>query len=119
MSVVKLALNPYEPNHKTLGPFRLMVHAPLTTVANTKHFPPSLADLLPGEQEENHRSVFLSFLKPHVEELEFNLNGSRRHQVRAGNQEFLITLLEIGEEENPREPGRKYLYFYFEVQEVI
>ena len=119
MTVVKLALNPYEPNHKTLGPLRLMVHAPLTTVAKTKYFPPTLPDLLPEEPKKNHRTVFLSCLRPNVEELECNLNGTRRHRVRAGNQEFLITLLEIGEEEHPREPGRKYLYFYFEVQEVV
>jgi hypothetical protein len=119
MTVVKLALNPYEPNHKTFGPFRLMVHAPFTTVANTKHLPLTLADLLPDEPEENFRTVFLSFLEPNVNELEFNLNGSRRHQIQVGDQEFLITLLEIGEEEHPREPGKKFLYFYFEIQEVV
>ncbi|MGV3502749.1 MAG: hypothetical protein ACO1O1_03530 [Adhaeribacter sp.] len=91
----------------------------MTTVAHTKHFPPSLTDLLPDEPEENHRTVFLSFLKPNLEQLEFNLNGKNRHRVRAGDQEFLITLLEIGEEEHPREPGRKYLYFYFEIQNVV
>ena len=119
MTVVKLALNPYEPNHKTLGPLRLMVHAPLTTVANTKHFPPSLPDLLPEEPEENHRTVFLCFRKPNLDQLEFSLNGRHRHRVRAGDQEFLITLLEIGEEEHPKEPGKKYLYFYFDIQEVV
>lgn len=119
MTVVKLVLNPYEPNHKAIGPLRLMVHAPLKKVAHTKHSPPNLKDLLPNEPEKKLRTVNLSFLKPNTQELEFDLDGVCRHKVRAGDRDFLITLLEIGEEEHPREPGRKYLYFYFEIQEII
>lgn len=119
MTVVKLVLNPYEPNYKSFGPLRLMVHAPVKRVTNTKHPEPKLEDLLPDEAEKKHRTVNLSFLRPHLEELEFNLDGTYRHKVHAGGKDFLITLLEIGEEEHPREPGRKYLYFYFEIQEII
>lgn len=118
MTVVKLVLNPYEPNYKSVGPFSLMVHAPLNNVAHTKHLPPNLQDLLPEEPDKKHRTVNLS-LKPNLQELEFNLDSTYRHTVRAGDRHFLITLLHIGEEELPQEPGRKYLYFYFQIQEII
>ncbi|MGV3639870.1 MAG: hypothetical protein ACO1NZ_05070 [Adhaeribacter sp.] len=116
---MKLVLNPYEPNHKAIGPLRLMVHAPLKKVGLTKHSPPKLKDMLTDESDEKLRTVNLSFIKPHIEELEFNLDGVCRHKVHAGGKDFLITLLEIGEEEHPREPGRKYLYFYFEIQDML
>jgi hypothetical protein len=118
MSAVKLVLNPYEPNYTAVGDLTLMVHAPFNRVGLTVQEPPVLESIVSEEPDKKMRTVNLSFCDPNTEELEFNLNGSNTHAVHAKGKDYIISLQEIGEEEKPQEPGRKYLYFNFDIQEI-
>jgi hypothetical protein len=118
MSAIKLVLNPYEPNYKAIGDLTLMVHAPFYKVGLTLQSPPNLHDIVADDQEGKLRTVNLSFCNPDIEELEFNLDSNNTHAIHAKDKDYIITLDEIGEEEIRQEPGRKYLYFNFTVEEV-
>jgi hypothetical protein len=118
MSAVKLVLNPYEPNYKAVGDLTLMVHAPFNKVGLTVQEPPALENIFPEEPDKKLRTVNLSFCDPGTEELEFNLDGNSTHAVHAKGKDYIISLQEVGEEEKPQEPGRKYLYFNFDIEEI-
>jgi hypothetical protein len=119
MSEMKLVLNPYEPNYKSIGNLTLMVHAPFNKVGLTvQQSPPNLQSITATEPGKKIRTVALSFCDPDIEELEFNLDGLNTHAVHTKNKDYIITLKEIGEEEIPQEPGRKFLYFNFNVDEI-
>jgi hypothetical protein len=117
MSRVKLALNPYEPNYKAVGDLTLMVHAPFNKVAlTTQQAPPHLEDLVTGKRAKKTRTVNISFCDPDTPELEFNIDTNSTHAIHAKGRDYVITLDEIGEEEMPQEPDRKYLYFIFNLE---
>lgn len=118
MSAIKLALNPYEPNYKYIGDLTLMVHTPYKKVGLTAQSPPNLHDIIPEQPDKKLRTINLSFCDPHTEELEFNLDGNNTHAVHTKGRDYIISLAEIGEEEIPQEPGRKYLYFIFNLEEI-
>lgn len=96
----------------------LMVHAPFSRVGLTRQPPPHLEDIVGDRPEKKLRTVNLSFCDPETEELEFNLDHQTTHAVQAKGKQYLISLDEIGEEETPYEPGRKYLYFTFNIEEI-
>jgi hypothetical protein len=118
MSKLKLSLNPYEPNYKTVGDLTLMVHAPYKKVGLTAQTAPHLEDIVPDKPEKKLRTVILAFCDPTTPEVEFNLAGRNTHTVRVKGKDYNITLQEIGEEEPPQEPERKYLYFNFNIEEL-
>jgi hypothetical protein len=118
MSALKLALNPYEPNYKTIGNLTLMVHAPYHKVGLTTQSEPHLNDIVPDKPDKKLRTVILAFCDPTTPELEFNLDGKSTHTVHTKGKDYIISLDEIGEEERPQEPGRKYLYFNFDIKQL-
>jgi hypothetical protein len=118
MSALKLVLNPYEPNYNSFGNLTLMVHAPFNKVGLTVQPPPNLHDIVAQEPEKKLRTVNLSFCDPDTRELEFNLDNHSTHAVHTKGKDYIISLDEIGEEEIPQEPGRKYLYFNFNIEEI-
>jgi hypothetical protein len=118
MSTLKLVLNPYEPNYKSVGDLTLMVHAPYSKVGLTAQSEPHLEDIIPEKPEAKSRTVILAFCDPTTPEVEFNLDGQSTHAIHTKGKDYLIALQEIGEEETPQEPGRKYLYFNFDIQEI-
>jgi hypothetical protein len=118
MSAVKLVLNPYEPNYRSVGDLTLMVHAPFNKVGLTVQPPPNLHDIVAEEPEEKLRTVNLSFCDPETQELEFDLDGHNTHAVHTKGKDYIISLNEIGEEEISQEPGRKYLFFNFNIDEI-
>lgn len=118
MSALKLVLNPYEPNYKSVGNLTLMVHAPFNKVGLTSQPPPDLHNIVAEAPEQKVRTVNLSFCDPDTRELEFDLDHQNTHAVHTKGKDYLISLDEIGEEEKSQEPGRKYLYFNFNIEEV-
>lgn len=118
MTAIKLVLNPYEPNYKYYGDLTLMVHAPYKKVGLTAQSPPNLDDIIAEEPDKKLRTINLSFCNPNTEELEFTLDGNNTHAIHANGKDYIITLEEIGEEEMDHEPGRKYLYFIFNIEGI-
>jgi hypothetical protein len=118
MSKIKLVLNPYEPNYKSVGDLTLMVHAPYSKVGLTAQTAPNLEDIVPHKANGKLRTVILAFCDPTTPELEFNLDGKSQHLVHTKGKDYRISLQEIGEEEPPQEPSRKYLYFNFDLEEI-
>jgi hypothetical protein len=118
MSAIKIGLNPYEPNYKYIDDLTVMVHAPYSKVGQSAQSPPNLHDIVAEEPDKKIRTINLSFCDPHTEELEFTLAGNDTHAIHTKGKDYIITLEEIGEEENGQEPGRKYLYFIFNIEEI-
>jgi len=119
MKLVKLVLNPFEPNHQQVGDLNLMVHAPYVKSALVKETYPKLNDLLVEEAQPELpvRRVLVSFMCPGVDEYEFDLDTQASHHVTIKNKSYQITLTEIGEEEISQFKAQKFLYFIFNIEE--
>jgi hypothetical protein len=118
MTAIKLGLNPYEPNYQYICDLTLMVHTPYRKVGMTSQSPPNLPDIIAEEPDKKLRTVNISFCDPQTEELEFTLDGNNTHAIHTKGRDYIISLDEIGEEEIEFEPGRKYLYFVFNIEEI-
>jgi len=120
MKLVKLVLNPFEPNHQQIGNLNMMVHAPYIKAGLTKETYPKLDDLIVAEKqsESRLRRVLVSFMCPGVDEYEFDLDNKASHRVEVKGHTYEITLTEIGEEEIPQFKAQKFLYFIFNVEGI-
>ncbi|WP_026464287.1 hypothetical protein [Adhaeribacter aquaticus] len=117
MEPIKLALNPFEPNHKKIGDLQMMVHAPLTKATVKQESYPRINDLLVDEEHPGSkiRRVLVSFMTPGTDEFEFDLDGKASHELTVKNKRYHITLRDIGEEEIAGFAAQKFLYFIFYV----
>jgi len=120
MKLLKLALNPFEPNHQQIGDLHMMVHAPYAKAGLIKETHPKLDDLLVDEMhpEMPVRRVLVSFMCPGIGEYEFDLDALATHRITIKNKSYEITLTEIGEEEIQQFKAQKFLYFIFNVEEI-